>query len=515
MSEIAPLLAAGLHPIDWAILVLYAGSTLFLGWWLGRKQSSTQEYFIGSGRMNPVLIGVSLFATLLSTITYLSFPGETFGKGPAYMANYLVYPVIFLIVGYVLLPVYMRQQVTSAYELLETKLGVSIRLLGAILFLVLRLVWMSLLIYMTAKALSVMVFEPGEGEKWIPLIVIITGLIAITYTMLGGLRAVVITDLMQTILLYGGALLIIGTVTWKMGGFGWFPTQWHDNWDKSQALFPASLSTRVTVIGTLFQVLIWYVCTAGGDQVSVQRFMATKDAKAARKALAIQLIVAAVVGMTLGMVGFALLGYFEANPGDLGSYDLKTDADHMFSHFVANLLPPVVSGFVLAGLFAAAMSSIDSGVNSITAVVTTDFIDRFRTEPISDAKHVLVSRILAFSVGLIVVLLSSLVKLVPGNFTAVTNKTVNLLTVPIFCLFFFALFVRFATTFGVWIGAIFGTATAVLIAFSGPFFGFVGPKGDLDPISFQWIAPITLVVNIAVGSLASWLDRRLGLFHRS
>lgn len=511
MSEIQPLLAAGLHPVDWVILALYAGSTILLGWWFGRKQKSTREYFIGSGKMNPVLIGVSLFATLLSTITYLSSPGETFGKGPIYLTNFLAYPIIFLVVGYVVLPVYMRQQVTSAYELLEEKLGVSIRLLGACLFLALRLVWMSLLIYLTAKALSVMIVGVEDGEKWVPLIVIVTGAVAITYTMLGGLRAVVITDLMQTILLYGGSLLVIGAVTWKMGGLGWFPTEWRSHWD-NQPFWPSDLSTRVTVIGTIFQVGVWYICTAAGDQTSVQRFMATKDARAARRALAVQLSVGAVVGITLGLVGFALLGFFESNPGAFGpGMEIKKDADHMFAYFVANLLPPVVSGLVLAGLFAAAMSSIDSGVNSITAVVTTDFIDRFRTKPISDAKHVLVSRLLALGVGVIVVTLSSVIKIVPGNFTAMTNKTVNLLTVPIFCLFFFALFSRVATTFGVWIGAIFGTATAVLIAFSGPIFGTVAdPKGNqIDPITFQWIGPAALVVNIAVGWLASWLDRKI------
>ena len=128
-------------------------------------------------------------------------------------------------------------------------------------------------------ALSVMVFGAEDGAKWIPLIVIITGAIAITYTMLGGLRAVVITDLMQTILLYGGALLIIGVITYKMGGFGWFPTKWHSHWD-TQPIFPDSLATRVTFIGTIFQVGIWYIATAAGDQVSVQRFMATKDVAA-------------------------------------------------------------------------------------------------------------------------------------------------------------------------------------------------------------------------------------------
>jgi SSS family solute:Na+ symporter len=236
--------------------------------------------------------------------------------------------------------------------------------------------------------------------------------------------------------------------------------------------------------------------------------MATKDAKTARKAVAVQLTIAAVVGITLGMVGFALLGYFDANSADLAHFDLKNDSDQMFAHFVSNLLPPVVSGLVLSGLFAAAMSSIDSGVNSITAVVRTDFIDRFRKEKISDRQQVVMARILALVVGLIVVMLSSFVDLVPGNFTSVTNKTVNLLTVPIFCLFFFALFFKKATPLGVWIGALFGTTTAVLIAFSGPFFGFVGEEKDLDPISFQWIAPTTLVVNIGVGCLVSWLDRK-------
>ena len=207
--------------IDWIILAVYALSTIGLGWHFGRKQEDTSEYFVGSGAMNPLLIGVSLFATLLSTISYLAIPGEIAGKGPAIMWNYLMYPLVFVLMGFVILPVYMRQRVTSAYELLEEKLGLSIRLLGGAMFLALRLVWMSLLIYMTSKAIATMV---GVDDKYIPWIVLVTGAFAITYTSLGGLRAVVITDTLQTLLLYGGALLVIGTVTWKMGGFGWFPT---------------------------------------------------------------------------------------------------------------------------------------------------------------------------------------------------------------------------------------------------------------------------------------------------
>ncbi len=486
---------AGLTPIDWIIVGVYATSTILLGWWFGRRQTSTREYFIGSGKMNPLLIGVSLFASLLSTITYLSIPGETQGKGPVYLTNYLAYPFIYLIIAFVLLPVYMRQQVTSAYELLEEKLGIGIRLLGAGMFLLLRLVWMSLLIYLTAAAIATMI---GAEEKWIPLIVLATGLVAVTYATLGGLRAVVITDLIQTILLYGGAVLVIAVITYRMGGVSWFPSEWNPNWD-TQPVFSLDPGVRVTVFGSILSVLIWYVCTSGGDQVSVQRFMSTSDLRSARWAIGMQLMVGAVVGLTLGLAGFALLGYFQAHP-ELLPPDLADGkaADRIFPHFIAAHLPPVVSGLVVSGLFAAAMSSIDSGVNSITAVVSRDFIDRFRRQPISERHHVWVARIIALSVGVIVVLFSTTMGKVPGNITAVTNKTVNLLTVPIFCLFFYALFVRRARVGGVWAGTIVGTVAGALIAFSGPIFG-MDPETGGDPISFQWIAPVSLVMNLAVG----------------
>ena len=269
-------------------------------------------------------------------------------------------------------------------------MGLSIRLLGMSMFILLRLVWMSLLVFLTSKAIAIMI---GAGEEWVPWIVAVTGLFAITYTSLGGLRAVVITDLMQTILLYGGALLVIGTVTWKMGGFGWFPTTWQaDVWDH-QPIFSLDPSTRITVVGSVLSVFLWMVCTSMGDQVSVQRFMATENARAARRAIAMQLSIGLVVGVTLGFVGVSLLGFYQAHPDLLPEAGgLNAQADKIFPHFIAFQLPPVVTGLVVSGLFAAAMSSIDSGVNSITAVVMTDLLDRFGRKPENEAQHVRYAR---------------------------------------------------------------------------------------------------------------------------
>ncbi len=531
----------GLHIVDWVLIVLYAMVTIGLGVYFSRRQTSAKEYFVGSGHMNPVLIGVSLFATLLSTISYLSMPGEAAGKGPVVALGMLALPLVYFVVAYGLLPVYMKHRVTSAYELLETRLGLSVRLLGAAMFLALRLVWMTLLIYLAANAMVVMM---GISASWIPIIVMGTGIVSIVYTTLGGLRAVVVTDAMQTVLLFGGAILVIVTVTFACHGLSWLPVRletggehgllhmkflWQSNWD-TQPFFSLDPKTRVTVLGTWASVFVWYTATLGGDQTSVQRFMATRDVRAARRALATQLMTGVTVQVTLCLVGFALLGYFMQHPEYLpADMNVKDDADDLFPEFIANRLPIGVSGLVVAAMFAAAMSSVDSGVNSITAVVMTDFLERFGWHPASERSRMRMAQALALAIGLVVVMGSGLMKYIEGNITVVTGKTVNLLTGPIFALFFFALFVPRAKPVAVWVGAICGVIAGASIAFSGHLVYLMHSLWDVDPgwfnvrlitnvdevtgqswttaedvISFQWIGPVALSVNLVVGLLISY-----------
>ncbi len=485
----------GLAGIDWLVLAGYAGLTLWLGWFYGRRQSTTKEYFVGGGRLNPIAVGVSLFATLVSTVSYLSVPGETLGRGPVLLVQLLALPLVYFVVGYGLLPAYMKHRVTSAYELLEVRLGAGARLLGASMFIVLRLAWMSLVVYAAAVALTVMI---GVGPAAVPLVVLFTAFVAVVYTSLGGLRAVVVTDCIQSALLFAGALVVLGIVTVELGGFEWFPTTWRDNWD-TQPLFSLNPATRVTAFGTVISTLTWYVATAGGDQVSVQRFMATTDLRAARRAYGTQLLAITVVTVVLALVGLALLGYFEAFPERLGEgMSLRADADHIFPFFIAQRLPPGIAGLVVAAMFAAAMSSVDSGVNSISAVVLTDFMGRFRARPRDDASQLRLARRLAVATGGLIVLGSFLMDLVPGNITEVTSKTSNLLTGPIFGLFLFALFLPRVRPLGATIGTVAGMAAAVLVAFSGPIFGF-DPETGGDPVSFQWVASTSLLVQVAVG----------------
>jgi SSS family solute:Na+ symporter len=487
----------GLHWIDGAIIGLYACGMLALGWYYGRKQQNADEYFVGSGAMNALLIGVSLFATLFSTISYLSTPGELINHGPAMLTGIFAIPIVYLIVGYGMVPVYMRYRVTSAYELLERNLGLSVRMTGAVMFIVLRLMWMGLLIYFASKAMMVML---GLELKWLPAVTLLTGSVAIAYASLGGLRAVVITDFFQFMLLFGGALLVIATITVRLGGFSWFPTEWNASWDV-QPLFSADPAVRVTVFGSVLHGILWWLCTAGGDQTAIQRFMATRDARAARRSFLTNSIAGAMVSLVLALVGFSLLGYFQAEPTLLpGAMSVESEADLLFPHFISHHLPIGLSGLVVAGMFAAAMSSIDSGVNSITAVVMTDFLGRFKRRPATSRGEVRLAQCLAFGIGLTVVGSSSLMENVPGNFLEMTKRTIGLFVTPIFVLFFMALFVRFATSLGAISGSLAAFVSALLVAYWKP---LVSSR----EISFQWIFPVSLAVGIVVGCCVSLIDR--------
>ena len=559
----------GLHWLDWLMIALYAAGTIYLGIYFGRKQRSSEEYFTGGGNMNALLIGVSLFATLLSTISYLGMPGESAGKGPVYFVGTLAHPITFLIVGFLMLPQYMKYRVTSAYELLELRLGYQFRILGACLFLTLRLIWMSVLLKFAGDAMVTML---QVDPSWSFLIVAVIGVVAIIYTSLGGLQAVVITDLIQTVLLYGGALAILAIVTWNFGGFSWIPSEWPAEW-KSQPVLPESPATRVTWVGSIIMGLVWYVATLGGDQTTVQRFMATKDAKSARTALLTQLIVGTIVGMTLCLVGIALMAHFneerEARPqqqkDEIVAYETFNDsfqqeharypsddelksglqwkeatleqtrenligADQWFPRFISHHLPIGLAGLVIAAMFAAAMSSLDSGVNSITAVVMSDFVQRSRQTKLGERQHLILARLLAVTTGVIVIFGSILTDFVEGNIMEVTQKSVNLLTTPIFGLFFYAIFAKRVHVVGVWAGTIVGTITAIVIAFGGQichyFYlnyafdptvvgSFIEQRMDdltgipyeacTDPVSFQWIGPLALVANLAVGMTINYL----------
>jgi len=482
--------------LDWSVMGLYGAGMLAVGCFYSFRTSTSDEYLLGGRRMSPWMVGLSLFATLCSTISYLSTPGEIIQHGPMFLMSVAAYPVITMVVGWWLIPYFMRLPVTSAYEILETRLGLGVRMLGATFFLAMRLLWMAVILNVTTKVvlLPLLGLNPSHG----PMICAILGLSTVIYSSMGGIRAVVMTDVIQTFILLGGALVSLGLITWSLGGVsGWWPTAWAANWDPPALGFDPS--ARMSVIGIIMSTFFWYVCTAGSDQMAIQRYLSTRDVRAARRMFGISMVSGVVVMVLLSFLGMALLAWFQAHPEQLGEHQtVARSGDQLFPRFILASLPEGASGLVIAGLLAAAMSSLSSGLSSSCAVLSVDYFDRFSSHRLTPAGEVRRARLISWAIGFTVVLLSSVVGMVQGNVLDLAYKVVNLLVAPLFGLFFMALFVRWATSFGTFAGAVSGVTTVVLINY---WTEFTGQKG----ISFLWSMPLGLLIQIGVGSIISLL----------
>jgi Na+/proline symporter len=234
----------------------------------------------------------------------------------------------------------------------------------------------------------------------------------------------------------------------------------------------------------------------------VQRYLTTRDARTARRAYLLNAISSSSVALILALAGAALLAFYQHNPASMppGATFAK-NGDAFFPHFISHFLPPGISGLVVAGILAAAMSGLSSGINSITTVVAKDLVEVFRPGQRTERAKVRMARFIAFTVGTVVVLGSLGMGLVRGNLTEVSGKTDRLFTCPIFGIFFLAMFVPYSTAFGAVMGLVYSLSAAILV-------GYWDVLTGLPKLSFQWIQPVSLLVSIGAGCLFSLLPTR-------
>ncbi|MFA5689230.1 MAG: sodium/solute symporter [Kiritimatiellales bacterium] len=491
---------SGLGILDWLVIAGYLFGMIFIGWFFSKEAKTAEGYLLGGRQMKSAWVGLSLFATLLSAISYLMVPGEVIQNGPAFMLGKIAaYPIVVLIVGFFLIPVIMKLKITSAYEMLETRLGLGVRMLGSVFFLLLRLMWMAAIVYTTSAKVLIPIFGLSESVS-IYFCFLIT-LITIAYTSMGGLKATVYTDVVQSFVLFGGTFLTIGIIAFKLGGIGnCIPSERPAHWPEFQWGFGSAPGAR-TFMAALISTVVWFVSTNGSDQTAIQRYLSTQDVKTARRTLTYAMAASGFAGILLTIVGLCLLSFYQTKPELLGmGAGFTTGADKVFPLYITSQLPAGLSGLVLSGLLAAAMSSLSSGLNSSCSVVMVDFIGRFRGDKKDSINPVKMAKLITVCIGIVVVLFSVVVGMVKGNLLDMAFKICNLLTAPLFGLFFMAIFVRRATGAGTLIGAAAGVITVFVISFWEDL--FLGPTG-LKGISILWAMPVCLLVQIVTGVLAS------------
>jgi SSS family solute:Na+ symporter len=481
---------------DWLVLAAFAVVMTGVGLYYSRTNKTPDDYLLGGRRMSPIAVGLSLFATIVSTLSYLANPGEMISHGPMMASQVAAFPLVFVIVGYGLIPLLMRQPVTSAYELLESRLGMSSRMAGASVFLLLRFGWMATILYATSSVVLVPLLN--LDQNWTAVLCVLLGLITAVYSSMGGLKAVVMTDAIQSVTMLAGAVITVLVITVKMGGFdAWWPNEWPSHWQEPNWGFDPDARVAFGVL--MVSTTLWYVCTNGSDQMSIQRFLATRDAPAARKTLLVSQVADGSVSLLLGLTGIAILGFYRVHPPELPpGQTLHGIGDQLFPRFIMTQMPSGLAGLVLAAILSAALSSLSSGVNSACAVLERDFLSHWLSKESTDSATVARLKWLTWLVTLVAMGLSMFNLLFVGNLVERCFKLINLLTAPLFVLFFLALFVPRANEFGAWVGLVASIATAVSIAYA---------KELSLPLtlSFVWIIPGSLLVGVAVGTVASVL----------
>jgi solute:Na+ symporter, SSS family len=382
--------------LDWSICIGYLATVLGVGLLLARRQETNEQYFVGGRTMHWLPVGLSVFAGTFSSLSFVGLPAEA-----AYHDYHLLLAVLFIplvvmpLVGWFFVPLYHRLRVTSPYEYLELRFDTRVRRVASLLFAVYTVLWMGNMLVAVGKVLEVVLrLSPGG----VTAILVGVGLFATFYTTIGGVKAVIWTDTLQAAALGGGMLavfvLAVGLVD---GGWSavWQIGQQHGRFD----MFHVELDfTKGYFFGACAYGMFVYLAGHAVHFTAVQRYVSMPSITAARRSLVVTSLMIAVVCTLFFLVGSTVAAYYDQT-GDpaFRQFGDEQRGDQLLPHFVMTQLPGLgLVGLLLAGLFAAGMSSIDGGINSLTASVVCDWL-RGRPLPVR------VSRALTVAFGLLTI----------------------------------------------------------------------------------------------------------------
>jgi solute:Na+ symporter, SSS family len=350
----------GFTSLDLLVLCLYLGGVTLWGAWLGRAQKGGTDYFLGNRDLPWWAVGLSVVATETSTLTFLSIPGVSYLGTLAFLQLTLGYLAGRIIVSLVLLPAYYRGEIATAYTLLERRFGTGTRRFTSGIFQLTRLLADSVRLFATAIPLALITGWPYA------LSIAVIGLLTLVYTYFGGIRAVVWVDVVQMVLYVAGAAIALVVLQSLIPG-GW-----------SAALASASEAGKLTWLDFSTDRTIAYTFWAGlfgggflsmashgTDQLIVQRLLTCRDLKSAQTALIGSGFAVIVQFILFLFVGIGLWAYYQ------GAAFAQSDA--IFATFIIEALPSGVTGLLIAGVFAAAMSSLSSSINALASASAYDF----------------------------------------------------------------------------------------------------------------------------------------------
>ena len=360
-------------PMGWPdilAILLYFGILIWMGWFFSRRQKSAEDYFKGGGRIPWFIVGLSIFGTALSAITFMAIPAKAYATDWSYMIFNVGIVLVVPLIVHLFIPFFRKLGVTTAYEYLEKRYNSLVRVLCSFSFIVYQIGRMGVVLLLPAIALNVVTgFD-------IFLCVALMGVFALLYTYMGGIEAVAWTDALQVVVLLGAAVTVVCVICHGAdGGFGGVIATAAADGKFSFGSTKFDLR-QATVWTTLIATVFTNITTYGTDQTIVQRYLTTKTEKEARKGVYTNAILCIPSTLLFFFVGTCLYVFFKHNPSELSAATSNPDA--ILPWYVSMHIPAGVKGLVIAGIFAAAMSTLSASMNSAATAFVTDIFPKIQ-----------------------------------------------------------------------------------------------------------------------------------------
>ena len=378
-----------MHIIDIIVFLLFTGGVVAFGCSFFKKKGTSEE-FTSAGRSLPGwVVGMSIFATYVSSISYLGYPGKAFsGDWTAFVFS-LSIPIASYFAARYFVPFYRSQDSISDYSFLENRFGPWARIYASSCYLLTQIARTGSILYLLALPMNVLL-------GWhIQTIIVVTSVAIVLYSMLGGMKAVIWTEAIQGIILIGGALVCMFILLFDMPGgpVQTFSIAMEDG-KFSLGSFGSSLSES-----TFWVCLIYGIFTNlqnyGIDQSYVQRYHTAKNEKEAKFSALFGGYLFIPVSAVFFMIGTGLYAFYKVHPGILPD---GVGADYVFPFFIVNELPVGLTGLLIASIFAAGMSTIATSVTSSSTIILTDYYQRFRKHA-GNRERMLVLKLSSVGVG--------------------------------------------------------------------------------------------------------------------
>lgn len=476
--------------IDWIIIIVYLLGLVGMSIYLGRGQTSQDDYYVGNRNIPWWAVGISTMATQTSAISFISIPAFVAlkdGGGLTWLQYELAVPLAMILVMVFLIPYFRKLNLVSVYEYLELRFGPSVRNLVSGVFLVSRGLATGVGLYASAIVLSVALDLP----LWSTILMI--GVITIIYDTIGGISAVIYSDVIQMVVLLGGIIVCIFYAAAEIGGFG--------------AMFSAMPAERLTAtdfstgLGDGGAVPFWaflfggfflYASYYGTDQSQVQRGLSAKTVDEAKKALMLNGLARFPLTVLYILLGIAAFAVYQNSP-ELASAIPADKPDYLIPEYILLMLPTGLRALLFAALLAAAMSSLDSALNSLSASTMQDFVSKWK----SDADQINLGKITTVIWGVLVTGFAFIVGGISDTVIEAINKIGSAFYGPILAAFLVGILSRKVTTRAMFLGILIGVGFNITL-----WLGF-------SQIYWMWWNLFGCIISAGVAMLLSFSNNEL------